>query len=152
MSMCTFIASDYPMPEVAPSEDYPFYVNIDKGIIYDGDADDNFFLYSFEDVRSYTDKKYGVSLEWGYYTEGRARMILDYIKELFERTNSVEIWKVWLMDYYELEDRPVIHKRKITLSELTIEDIKEIDAAEIWNKPDKYYPERPSFYQLIIQK
>ena len=152
MSVCTFFASDYPMPEAAPHEDYPLQVDIDKGTIYDGDADDNFFLRSFESVRSYTDKNYGVSLEWTYYTEGRAKLILNYIREILKYTDSVELWRVWLMDGYEYEERPVIHKRTITLDDLTVEDIKKMDALEIWNIPDKDYPDRPSFYQLIIKQ
>ena len=152
MSVCTFLASDYPMPETAPCKDYPLHVDIDKGTICDGDADDNFFLHSFESVKNYTDKEYGVSLEWADYTEGRARLILDYIRDVLEHTDSVELWHVWLMDYYEYEDSPVTHKRTITLDDLTVEDIKEIDSLEVWNKPDKNYPDRPSFYRLIIMR
>lgn len=152
MSLCTFLASYYPMPEVAPCKDDPLHIDIDKGTIYDGDADDNFFLHSFESVKDYTDKEYGVSLEWAYYTEGRAKRILDYIRDVLEHTDSVELWRVRLMDYYEYEERPVIHKRTITFNDLKVEDIKEIDDLEIWDKADKYYPDRPSFYQLIIKR
>lgn len=88
MSLCIFWASDYPMPEVAPCKDYPLHIDIDKGTIYDGDADDNFFLCSFESVKDYTDKEYGVNLEWAYYTEGRAKLILDYIRDVLEHTKS----------------------------------------------------------------
>ena len=35
-----------------------------NGQIYDGDADDNYFLLPFADVREYSDKKNGVYLEW----------------------------------------------------------------------------------------
>ena len=152
MSVCTFFASDYPMPEVEPCEDYPLYVDIDKKMICDGDADDNFFLHSFESVKDYTDKEYGVSLEWAYYTEGRAKLLLDYIRDVLEHTNSVELWHVWLMDYYEYEERPVIQNRTIAFNDLTVEDIKEIDASKVWDKPDKNYPNRPSFYQLIVKR
>ena len=56
------------------------------------------------------------------------------------------------MDYYEYEDRPVIHKQTITIEELTTKHIKEIDNVEIWNTPDKMYPNRPSFYCLAITR
>lgn len=118
MSVCTFFASDYLLPEVAPTREYPLEINIDTGTIYDGAADDNFFLHSFPEVQNYTDKKYGV----------------------------------WLMDYYEYEDSPVIRKRTITFEEMTIHDIKELDNADIWNSPDKHMPSRPSFYCLKIVK
>ena len=46
MSVCTFIAADTPLQEVAPSKDYPVHIDIDSGIIDDGGTDDNFFLFS----------------------------------------------------------------------------------------------------------
>lgn len=65
---------------------------------------------------------------------------------------SIELWHVWLMDYYEFEDRPVIHRQTVSIDELTTKHIKEIDDAEIWNTPDKMYPNRPSFYCLEIKR
>ena len=53
---------------------------------------------------------------------------------------------------YDYEEMPVIHRKTISVDELTIKYIKEIDKAEIWNKPDKSIPIRPSFYCLKIQK
>jgi len=38
------------------------------------------------------------------------------------------------------------------VKDISIEDIKKIDSAEIWNQPDKIYPNRPSFYRLIIKR
>lgn len=149
MSVCTFIAADIPLCEVAPAKEYPVHIDIDKGIIDDGGADDNFFLLSFPDVQDYTDKKYGVCLEWTY-TDGRAERILNYMKETLEKVESIEFWHVWIMDYYEYEDTPVIHKRTISIKDMTIQDIKEIDDADIWNKPDKQLPGRPSFYCLKV--
>jgi hypothetical protein len=149
MSVCTFIAADTPLQEVAPSKEYPVHIDIDKGIIDDGGADDNFFLFAFRDVQDYTDKKYGVYLEWNY-TDGRAEQILKYIRAALEKTELVELGHVWLMDYYEFEDRPYVHRRTVSAAELTAGHIREIDGAEIWNKPDKMYPERPSFYCLTI--
>ena len=149
MSVCTFIAADIPLQEVAPSKDYPVHIDIDNGIIDDGGADDNFFLLSFSDVQDYTDKKYGVYLEWNY-TDGRAEQILSYIKEALKKVESIELWHVWLMDYYEYEDSPVIHKRTISIGKMTIRDIHELDNADIWNSPDKHIPSRPSFYCLRI--
>jgi len=151
MSVCTFIASDLPLTEVEPLQDYPLEINIDKGTIYDGDAGDNYFLNTFTNVGDYTHKKYGVCLEWNY-TEGRAKQIINYIKKALQKTDSVEFWHVWLTDYYEFEDRPVIHRKNISIEELATTDIKEIDNAEIWNTPDKMYPNRPSFYCLTISR
>ncbi len=149
MSVCTFIASDIPLEEIAPSKDYPLEIDIDSGTIYDAGADDNYFLHTFKDAEDYTDKKYAVCLEW-YYTDGRAKRIIEYIKSALHKTDSIELWHVWLMDYYEFEDRPVIHRRTISVSELSAQHIRDIDSAEIWNRSDKMYPDRPSFYCLTI--
>jgi len=151
MSACTFIAADIPLSEVKPSQEYPLEINIDNGTIWDGGADDNYYLYPFLDVQGYTDKRFGVYLEWNY-TDGRAEQIIDYIKNALENTNSVEFWHVWLMDYYEYEDSPVIHKKTISINELSTEHIKEISNAVIWNTSDEMYPDRPSFYRLIITR
>ncbi len=151
MSACRIIASDMPLPEFAPLQEYPLEINIDKSTIYDGDADDNYFLNTFAKVRDYTEKKHGVSLEW-QYTEGRAKQIIKYIKSALLKSDSVEFWLVWLMDYYEFEDRPFIHKKTISIGELNTEHIKEINNAKIWNSPDKTYPNRPSFYCLTVTR
>ena len=151
MSVCTFIASNCLLKEVTPEKEYPLEINLDNGTINDGGADDNFFLLPFENVNDYTDKKYGVYLEWNY-TDGRAEQILNYIKEALKETDSVEFWHVWLGDYYEYEDSPVIHKRTISIKDMTIQDIEKINNSDIWNKPDMQIPSRLSFYRLIITK
>lgn len=151
MSACVFIASDIPLTQAVPSREYPVEINLDLGTIWDGGADDNFFLLPFPDVGEYTDKAYGVALEWNY-TDGRADRIAAYIRNVLRETDSVEFWRVWLMDYYEFEDRPFLHRRTISAGELTRDQIREIDSADIWNRPDRMYPERPSFYCLTITR
>ncbi len=151
MSACRFIASDIPLTEFAPSQEYPFHINVDDGTICDGGADDNYFLYIFTDVKDYTNKNYGVYLEWNY-TEGRAKQIIEYIKTALKKSDVIEFWHVWLMDYYEFEDRPFLHRKVISIDNLTAEHIREIEDADIWNAPDKMYPERPSFYCLTITR
>ena len=151
MSVCKFIASDMPLPEFALSQEYPLHINIDEGTIYDGGADDNYFLTAFANVENYTEKKYAVSLEWNY-TDGRAKQLIEYIKAALQKSESIEFWHVWLTDYFEFEDRPFIHKKTISICELTTEAIEEIDNAVIWNTPDKMYPQRPSFYCLTITR
>ena len=127
MSVCTFLASDYLLPEV------------------------DYFLYSFRDFRDYTDKLYGVYLEWDC-TDEEANELLKYIKEGLKKDKSIELWHVWLGDYYEYEDSPVIHKKVRLIKELTVQDIKELASAEIFNHPDKYIPSRQSFYCLKITR
>jgi len=151
MSICTFIASDFPLTEHTPSQEYPLEINIDNATIYDGGADDNYVLNFFSGVGDYSGKKYGVCLEW-FYTAGRATQIIEYIRTALRKTNVIEFWHVWLMDYYEFEDRPFIHRKIISIEDLTPEHIKEIDSAAIWNTTDKIYPHRPSFYCLTITR
>ena len=151
MSICTFIASDAPLSEFAPSAEYTVMIDIDRGIVDDGGASDNYVLRRFDSVSDYTDMSYAVCLEWKY-TEDRACRIVEYIKTALRDTDCVELWHVWLMDYYEFEDRPYIHRKHIPIGQLTAEHIREIDNAAIWNTPDKMYPQRPSFYCLTITR
>ncbi len=147
MSVCTFLAADVQLPEVKPEKVYPIYVNVDEGTIDDGGADDNYSLYLFRDVSTYSEKKYGVCLEWQYFTEGRAKQMIDYIEKVLLDTDSVELWHVWLTDYWEYDERPIMHKTQTTIDKLTTEDIKKIDDAEVWRKDEK---NRPFFYCLQI--
>lgn len=124
MSVCTFIASDFPLKEAAPERDYPLHINLDNGQTCDGGTDDNYFLLPFGDAGDYTDKKYGVHLEWNYYTEGRAKRIIEYLKDALQNATSVEVWHVWLGGNDEFEDRPVIRRRTISVDELTADDIR----------------------------
>ena len=151
MSVCTFIASDFPLPEFAPSQDYPLEININNGTINDGGADDNYFLIPFQNAADYTDKKYAVCLEWNA-TDGRAMQIIEYVKTAMQEAEVIELWHVWLMEYHEFEDRPFIHKSAIAIDNLTPAHIRKLDCADIWNMPDKRYPQRPSFYCLSITR
>ena len=42
MSICKFIAADIPLQESSPSKEYSVHIDLDKGTIDDGGADDNF--------------------------------------------------------------------------------------------------------------
>ena len=97
MSACRFIAADMPLAEFAPTQNYPVKIDIDKGTIDDGGADDNYFLTVFANVEDYTHKKYGVYLEWDY-ADGRAEQIIEYIKTALQTSDNIEFWHVWLMD------------------------------------------------------
>ena len=70
----------------------------------------------------------------------------------FEKTELVEMWHVWLMDYYEYEDSPVIKKKFISIEKMTIQDIHELVIADIWNSPDRNISSRPSFYCMVITR
>ncbi|CUH92958.1 hypothetical protein [Herbinix luporum] len=150
MSVCTFIAANCIMNEVRPSKKYPLKINIDEGTIDDGDADDNFYLWKFCEVYDYTDKKYGLRLDCAYYTEGRAKLILKYISDVLSRTDTIEVWHVWLdYGYDEYDERPIIKKKTLHIDEISPEDIREFDNAVIW---ENSYSIRPIFYCWEIIK
>jgi len=143
------IASNYQLPEVRPEEDYPLEISIDKGTIFDGDADDNFMLYPFLDnTKEYTNMKYETTLEWAYYTEGRALKIIEIIRSVLQHTESVELWNFWLGDLGENE-RPIIKAATISLAELSTQAIQEWDIQQVWNSPSRY-GDSPTFYCLRI--
>ena len=145
-------ASHFPLTEFASSQDYPIEINVDNGTIYDGGADDNYFLIPFLNVADYTDKKYGVYLEWDY-TDGRAKQFIEYIKTALQKSNMLlnsGMSGPWTI--MNLRTDLSFTEKQSPFDELTKEHIKEIDNAVIWNTPDKMYPERPSFYCLTITR
>ena len=146
MSACTFLAADCPLPEHRPARDYPLHIDLDRKVIEDGGADDNFFLHPFREMGAYTDKAYAVSLEW-YYTEGRAGRIIDYIRRAMEQTDCIQLWRVWLQDWYDFEERPYIIKSALSPEELSPADLRELEEAVIWKGQDP----RPRFYCLEIR-
>ena len=99
MSACIFFASDAPLPGVFPPPEYDYLaINVDDGTIDDGGADDNFSLRTYPDSFLYTEKAFAVCLDWAYYTEGRARQLIDYIDSALESAPCVELWHVISME------------------------------------------------------
>lgn len=129
MSYFTYIASDYPLPTVErPDREITIEFDTETGSVFDGDYEDDFALYPAEglsDVR--TEKKYAVYLEWNYYTEGRARNIIEYIKENLKHTDEVELWHIW-SGAGEIFN---VHTKKISIDSLKPEMIRELDEQEI---------------------
>lgn len=149
MSICTFIAADVPLAAVAPPQEPPLETDPAQDTGYDGVEDDGFFLHPFPRVEEYTDRKYGVWLEWEP-TENRASRIIDYIKAASRETDTVELWHVWLADRYGYADRPFLRVATVSAEALTEADILALDAADVWDVPDRAYPNRPSFYRLSV--
>ena len=79
------------MPEATPPQDYPLHIDLDAGTIFDGGADDNYFLLPFDEVDLYCEKKYGVYLELPQFTNGRAEQMIAYIRTALMQSDSVEI-------------------------------------------------------------
>ena len=151
MSVWKMIASDFPLPAVKPEKEYPLEINLDQGTIDDGGADDNFTLSPFPDnVKAYTDRKYGATLFWYSCTEGRAARIIEIIKATLQHTESVELWNFWLGTLGEHE-RPFIKTVTIPVADLTPHEIQEWDIQQVWRSPSRP-GDRPTFYCLRVTK
>ena len=131
MSACIFFASDAPLPEVFPPPEYDYLaINVDDGTIDDGGADDNFALRTYPDSFLYTDKAFAVCLDWAYYTEGRARQLIDYIGSALESA-----------------ERPVVHRAAVRFDESVVDDLRELGETDLWNNKET---NRLSFYCLTV--
>ena len=146
MSACIFFASDAPLPGVFPPPEYDYLaINVDDGTIDDGGADDNFALRTYPDSFLYTDKAFAVCLDWAYYTEGRARQLIDYIGSALESAPCVELWHVWQGGFYSFDERPVIHRAAVRFDEFVEDDLRELGETDLWNSKEA---NRLSFYCL----
>jgi hypothetical protein len=149
LSVLKIIAANSPLPDIAPEKEYPLEINLDKGTAFDGDADDNFFLSPFIDqVEHFTSKKYTSTLDWVYYTDGRARNVISIIKSIIQHTDTVELWNFWC-GYLEDDERPIIKTTIVHIAELMPKDIQNWDNQEVWKTPSRS-GDRPTFYCLRI--
>ena len=68
-------------------------MNIDTGVIEDGDFDDDFNIWIPDNsLPLKSNKKYFAVLEWHRLTEGRAENIIKYISQSLENTDEIELW------------------------------------------------------------
>ena len=82
------------------------------------------------------------------FSDSMAAQYIHYAESFLRKTERLEIWRVWLMgDYYEIYERPVVRRCGIKLCDLTIDILRELYDAEVWNNTEK---QRPSFYCLEI--
>lgn len=79
--------------------------------------------YSSTAADEYSQKQYFAQINW-YYTEARAKQLMDYILEQLEVVNKIEIWSVWLDDDQPARSR-TINGKELTITDLTFLDLKE---------------------------
>ena len=109
--------------------------DIDKGEIFDGDFDDDFSVwvpndpYMLQDI--ITDKKYCAFPEWVKFTKGRAAKLLEYLTELMETHDEIELWHIW-MDWDEY--RKTV-KKTFHINELTAEKLEEFTRLNVITDP-----------------
>lgn len=133
MSVCTFLASNLPLPRVERVE-----------------AED-VGLFPLRLPPRPCEMPYAAEVEAADNFHAAAQL-LEQIRAALALSETVELWRVWLMDYWEFENRPYMHTSVCRFRDLTEEQIIALDRAETWNKPDKNNPERPSFYRLIVTR
>ena len=151
MSYCTYLAANSSLPlKKWPDKDYPLEVNINPKTntqtVFDGDADDNFALLPIGTDDAYSGKTTAVALCWNYYTEGRAKQVVEYIETALKECECVELWRVWLLGNNE-EIVPSIQLNTISINELTTDMIREIDDYDVF---DGVYNPHPVFRCLRI--
>ena len=123
---------DRDRPNVLLLSDREVNVDVDRGIIEDGNFDDDFCFWLTEkwpDMR--TEKKYCAIFEWVQYTRGRAEMVLQYIREQLEKSDEIEFWHIWMDD--QPKHRCNVVEKKI--GDLMAEDIAELEDKEVWGEP-----------------
>ncbi len=146
MSFCLLLSADVPLPEVHPSQEYPLHIDLDRGTVEDGGADDNFSLWPFPEAELYTSQSHAMELECHLWTPGRARLLQEYIRQRLQETSQVCLWAVWLSGCPE-EERPILKTATVDVDALTVEDFRQL--AEVSPFPDRNH-DRPTHYCLRI--
>ncbi len=131
MSCAMFIVSDCPLKEVSYPPDFAIYVDIDRKIVDDGGKDDGFAIIPTKRVLEIpSEKTYYAVLEW-QYTPGRAKKIIEYLREQVKTAGEMELWHVWQDMGFDHQVRTA----EILINELTIDDIQELYEIEVWREP-----------------
>ncbi len=130
MSVCTFLATNVPLPEVLPKSD----------------EDDSFFLFPFDEAGLYTNQKHALLPEWNC-TEEQSHRLIQYLREALRSAETVELWHVWLVDGWDYEDRPVFRHASLAIDDLLPEHLRELDDKEVLERAG-----RSTAYCLSITK
>ncbi len=109
---------DSNQPDVILYTDREIKINPQTNEIEDGNFADDFAIYPFlpqEYFGIYTKKSFCAHLEWNRCTGERAENVIAYMREHMQKTDELEVWRVWLDD----TQMPMLHEKKLLLSELT---------------------------------
>lgn len=149
MSICTFLATDYPLYEEPPMPGRWICLDLPRDFPCDTEGEEGVWLMAFPDVACYTDLRCGAVLDQ-MDSDAMVKRYIRCIRELLRHTDRVEIWSVWLMgDYYEADERPVVRRCRMEIDDVTSDLLRELSDAKIWYNPDKW---RPSFYCLEVTR
>lgn len=129
---------DRNQPNVILYMDREIEINPQTNEIEDGNFADDFAIFPFlpqEYFGIHTEKPFCANLEWNLYTKDRAENVIAYMREHLQKTEELEIWRVWLDD----TQVPVFRKKELLLSELTEEVLQEIAEADLTIEPPVHY-------------
>ena len=136
MSMLTYIASDAVLKKAAVREEPDFSHE---------PWDDGFCIVPLEGAVDdvWTEKKYTAALEWDY-SEQRACYVIDYLREVLERTDEAEVWHIWM----GFGERPIVRTKHLSIQEITAEDLRWLDTQNVWETVDGI----PVQYCLVVRQ
>jgi len=121
---------DRDKPNVILVADREININIDTGIVTDGDYDDDFSVWCAEKTAEMcTDKKYCAVVDCHRYTIGRVKQFIEYLKEQLANLDEIEIWHMWLGG----DEQHNIIKTTIPITEFTVEHFLELEKRDVWN-------------------
>ena len=132
MSACIFLAAAFELPEKERPDNHALEIDLERGRISDGNADDDYGLYAFADFDGHTGLPYAVSLEWSGFTPGRAERLIAYIRTALEHCDRVELWHVWLTGFCEYDERPYRKTKTVSICDFTIDDIQAVCEFNVW--------------------
>lgn len=127
MSVCTILASDFPLEEVPPPPGLEIILRPGKGEAEYRNAGRGFAVFASDWFPELQTEK-----EYSYYLNvyGGEEALAAYLREQLEEAGEIELWHVWLDGSFDHRVRKV----KIGADELTAEDIRELEQMKVWQE------------------
>jgi len=129
---------DRDKPNVICWSDIKMEIDTENDYVHIDDYDDDWAVIPFDEglfCEVFTEKKYRMQLEWGRYSEGRAGLLIDYIKRCLKTAEEVEIWHLWLGE----ESYVLPKKQWVSVSELVPEHLKQLEDFAVHAEPCRQY-------------
>lgn len=123
---------DRDKPNAVLVADREVNINVDTGVIEDGDYDDDFAVMPTEKLDGMcTEKTYCAFFEWVRYTPGRARLFIDYLRRQLESAEEIELHHAWLGNDLCSE----VSCRRIAIGDICADDIAALEKTDVWSAP-----------------
>ena len=113
---------DKDKPGVVLWSDIVMEIDTENNDVHIDDFDDDWAIIPWNDgifCEVKTEKRFKMQLEWGSYSDGRAKQLTDYIKQCLKETEEIELWHLWLGE----ESYLLPKKHTVSAAELAVEDI-----------------------------